>query len=323
MNKNSRIYVAGQTGLLGSALVKRLGQSDYSLSAPPRHNLNLLDSYSVQRFFKTTQPDYVFLAAAKVGNINENIKYPVEFLEENLLIQQNVMRAACESGVKKLLFFASNCCYPRECLQPMREEYLMIGPLEPTNRAYAMAKLAGIEMCRSFNIQYGAKFYSLILASLYGSNDHFGTPRAHVIADMIHKFHQAKKDGVKELTFWGDGSPLREYLYVDDAADAAIFMMDNFNPSTEDNLTGCMFLNAGMGEEISITNLTRLVAGIVGYEGKINWDISKPNGMPRKLLDSSRCYALGWRPKTSLEEGIKKTYHWYLENLTSEPLRLL
>ncbi len=314
MNRGSRIYIAGHTGLLGSALVKRLGQRGYSLSAPSRLDLNLLDRHSVEMFFKTTRPDYVFLAAAKVGNIAGNIKYPVDFLEENLLIQQNVMHAAYKVGVIKLLFFGANCCYPRECLQPMQEECLMTGPLEPTNEAYAIAKIAGMKLCQSYNAQYGTKFYSLVLASLYGPDDHFSGDRAHVIPAVIHELHQAKEDGLREVTFLGSGSPLREFMYVDDAADAAIFMMNNFNPSAKDNATGRMFLNVGTGEEISIVDLTRLIAGIVGYKGKINWDISKPNGMPRKLLDSSRCHAFGWHHKTELENGIRKTCEWYLKN---------
>ena len=315
MEKDSRIYVAGHTGLLGSAIVRALSRRGYrNIITTARLDFDLTDPEKVNCLFDLHKPEYVFMAAAKVGSIAENIKFPVEFLNENVLIQKNVFEAARIFKIKKLLFFSSNCCYPRECPQPMREEHLMSGPLEPTNEAYAIAKIAGMKLCQSYNAQYGTKFYSLVLASLYGLNDHFGTARAHVVADMICKFYQAKQGGIHELIFWGNGSPLREFMYVDDAADAAIFLMDSLNSSSEDNMAGRMFLNVGTGEEISIVDLARMIVGAVGYGGKINWDISKPNGMPRKLLDSSKFYVLGWRPKTSLEEGIMKTYRWYLEN---------
>ncbi len=315
MEKDARVCVIGHTGLLGSAIAGNLKRRGYiNIITRTRPEMNLGNLMDVSDFFRSNRPDFVFMAGARVGSIAENISYPVEFLSENLLVQDNVLAEADFWRVKKLIFFSSNCCYPRDCPQPIREEYLMTGPLEPTNEAYALAKIVGMKLCQSYNIQYRDRFYCAVLASLYGPNDHFGTERAHVIADMIHKFHNAKEDGIEELTFWGDGSPLREFMYVDDAADAAIFLMDNFNPSVEDNKAGRIFLNAGTGEEISIADLARLIAGIVGYEGRINWDISKPNGMPRKLLDSSKCYALGWRPKTPLEEGIRKTYLWYLEN---------
>lgn len=311
MNKCSKVYIAGHTGLLGFALLRRLGQRSYSLSAPSRIELNLLSRYSVERFFKATRPDYVFLAAAKVGNIAGNIKYPVEFLEENLLIQQNVMRAAYQAGIKKLLFFGANCCYPRECPQPMREEYLMTGPLEPTNQAYAMAKLAGIEMCRAFNVQYGTNFIVAIPASIYGENDHFNLVRSHVISSLIAKFHNAKISDQKEVVLFGDGSPLREFIYCDDAADASVFLMENFNASL-----GQICVNVGTGMEYSIKELAETVKLIAGYKGEIVWDTSKPNGMPRKILDSRRINSMGWRPKTILKEGLQKTYQWYLDNFS-------
>lgn len=315
MEKDSRIYVAGHTGLLGSAIVRLLRDHGYNnIFWGGWAAVDLRDYTETETYLSMIYPEYVFMAAAKVGSIAENIQYPVEFLSENVLIQQNVFAAAHKLGVKKLLFFSSNCCYPRDCIQPMREECLMTGPLEPTNESYSLAKIIGMKLCQSYNSQYGTQFNCVIPASLYGPNGHFGTSRAHVIADMIHKFHGAKEDHIRELTFWGDGSPFREFMYVDDAANAAIFLMDNFNPSAEDNTAGRMFLNAGTGEEISIADLTRLIAGIIGYEGKISWDISKPNGMPRKLLDSSKCHALGWHSRTSIEEGIRKTYRWYLEN---------
>lgn len=312
MEKDAKIYVAGHAGLLGSAIVRALNREGYSNIITVRRDVDLTDQEKVFYFFSLHKPEYVFMAAAKVGSIAENIKYPVEFLNENILIQKNVFAAAHFFKVKKLLFFSSNCCYPRDCIQPMKEEYFMTGPLEPTNEAYAMAKILGMKLCQSYNSQYGTQFDCVVLTSLYGPNDHFGTPRAHVIADMIQKFYQAKQSGVSELTFWGDGSPLREFMFVDDAADAAIFFMRNTSFIT-DNKTQT-FINIGTGEEISIFNLALLVARIVGYKGKINWDTSKPNGMPRKLLDSSKCHALGWRHKTGLEDGIRKTHEWYLEN---------
>lgn len=314
MDINSKIYVAGHMGLLGSAIVRALKAKGYGNIITKDRDFDLTDPERILCLFDLYKPEYVFMAAAKVGSIAENIKYPVEFLNENILIQKNVFAAAHIFKVKKLLFFSSNCCYPRDCIQPISEDYFMTGLLEPTNEAYAIAKIAGMKLCQSYNTQYGTKFYSLVLASLYGPNDHFGSNKAHVIADMIHKFHNAKEECVKELTFWGDGSPLREFMYVDDAANAVIFLMDNFNPSFENNMAGRMFLNVGTGEEISIADLTRLISDIVGYKDKINWDTSKPNGMPRKLLDSSKCHVLSWHHKTMLIEGLQRTYQWYLKN---------
>lgn len=315
MNKGSRIYIAGHTGLLGSALIRRLGQCGYSLSALPKHDLNLLNQYDVQKFFKTFHPDYVFLAAAKVGNIAENIRHPVEFLEENLFIQQNVMRAAYEVGVKKLLFFGSNCCYPRECPQPMKEEYLMTGLLEPTNQAYATAKLAGIEMCRSYNKQYGTNFIVAIPASIYGENDHFEHGRAHVLPDMIKKFHNAMMSELLEVVLWGDGSSRREFIYVDDVADASVFLMDNFNPTKKEVEKGEGLINVGSGVDHTIAELAEMVKIVVEYKGKISWDRSKPNGMPKKLLDSSRLRLMGWRTKVDILEGIRRTYQSYIKDI--------
>ncbi|MBI2057851.1 MAG: GDP-L-fucose synthase [Candidatus Yanofskybacteria bacterium] len=312
MNKNSKVYIAGHTGLLGSALVRRLNQDGYDLFTLGRLALNLLDPCAVVEFLKTVCPDYVFFVAAKVGGIAENIKYPVQFLEENLVIQQNVMRAACITGVKKLLFFGANCCYPRECPQPIREEYLMTGSLEPTSRAYAMAKLAGIEMCQAFNAQYGTNFIAAIPASMYGKNDHFEDWRAHVLPDMIKKFHHAAVNGLPEVVLWSDGSPRREFIFADDAADASVFLMDNFNPSKSEIAQGEILVNVGTGIDYSIAELADIVRSVVGYTGKIVWDTSKPNGVPRKLLDSSKCRNLGWKHKTGLKEGIMIAYEWYL-----------
>lgn len=310
MESNARIYVAGHTGLLGSAIVRILSSQRCSMIITRgRGELDLADQMAVRTFFGIEKPEYVFLAAAKVGNISANIKYPVDFLEENLLIQQNVMRAAYETGVKKLLFFGANCCYPRECPQPMREEYLMTGPLEPTNQAYAVAKLAGIEMCGSFNRQYGTNFIVAIPASIYGQNDHFDSDRSHVISGLIAKFHKAKMSGAGEVVLMGDGSPLREFIYCDDAADAAVFLMKNFDANSNE-----ICINVGTGTEYRIRELAETIKSIAGHKGAVAWDTSKPSGMPRKLLDSSRIHAMGWRSKTTLEDGLRKTYQWYLIN---------
>ncbi len=317
MNKNSRVYVAGHTGLLGSAIIRVLYQKGYRNIIIPNRSFNLTDLKNVLYLFGKYKPEYVFMAAAKVGSIAENIRHPVEFLEKNLLIQQNVMRASYEAGVKKLLFFGANCCYPRECPQPMREEYLMTGPLEPTNRAYAMAKLAGIEMCRALNVQYGTNFIVAIPASMYGENDHFEHERAHVLPDMIKKFHNAMVSELSEVVLWGDGSPRREFIYSDDAADASVFLMDNFNPSKEEVGRGDILINVGVGVDCSIAELADVMRSVVGYKGKIVWDISKPNGMPRKLLDSSRLKVMGWQAKINTLEGIRRTYQWYLDNIKS------
>lgn len=313
MNHNSRIYIAGHTGLLGSAIFRALYNDNYRNIITATHKeLELTDQNGVFRWFDCHRPEYVFLAAAKVGNIAENIKHPVEFLNENILIQKNVLAAAHQFGSKKLLFFSSNCCYPRNCPQPMKEEYFMSGPLEPTNEAYALAKIIGMTLCQSYNSQYQTRFNCAVLASLYGPNDCFGTSRTHVIADMIQKLYKAKKNNLKEITFWGDGTPLREYMFVDDAANAAIFLMKK-GVVAKNNKAGA-FINAGTGEEIAIFTLARLIADIIGYSGKINWDTSKPNGMPRKLLDSKQIRLMGWKHKIGLRDGIEKTYKWYLEN---------
>lgn len=316
MHKNSRIYVAGHTGLLGSAIVQCLLARGFSgIITRTKTELDLTDQEAVKLFFSSEKPDYVFLAAAKVGSIAENIKYPVDFMSENLKIQQNVIENSYKYGVQKLIFFGANCMYPRVCAQPLKEEYLYSGLLEPTNRPYAVAKLAGLELCRGYNVQYGANFVVAVPASMYGENDHFGSGRSHAIPDMLHKLHKAKESGDREVVFWGDGSPLREFIFADDVADAALFLMEGVY-YVADTYQG--FVNVGTGEEISIFDLSLLMSEVVGYTGRIEWDTSKPNGMPRKLLDSSRIHTVGWRHKTSLKEGIEKTYRGYLTKLKVE-----
>lgn len=313
MDLNARIYVAGSRGLLGLAIARQLNRLGYhNVVDGYGYNLrpDLTNLNEVLHIFEKQKPEYVFLAAGRVGDIGQNTANPVEFLDDNLRIELNIMCAACKFGVKKLLFFSSNCCYPRLCSQPMREEYLMTGPLEPTNEAYAIAKIAGMKLSESYNKEYRTQFYSAVLASLYGPNG-----RTHVIADMIRKFHHAKKN-LHELTFYGDGSPLREFMYKDDAADAAIFLMQQDLSFL--NEPGRTFINVGTSEEISMADLAQLIAEIVGYTGDINWDTSKPNGMPRKLLDSERINSMGWRYQVGLRDGIERTYQWYLSNIKSD-----
>lgn len=307
MEKGAKIFIAGSGGLLGSALLRKLNIPGYLIIAPRKSELNLLNRDAVANDFSKIKPDYVFLAAARVGGIEQNINYPLDFLEENILIQRNVMRAAFESGVKKLLFFASNCCYPRECPQPMKEEYLMTGALEPTNRAYAIAKLAGIEMCRSFNKQHGTNFIVAIPASIYGENDHFDEKRSHVISSLIIKFQKAKILGQEKVVLFGDGSPLREFIYADDVAEASILLMDNFQACGDD-----VCINIGTQIEYSIKELAIMIKEMIGFKGVIEWDTTRPNGMPRKLLDSSRCRSLGWNYKVDFATGLNRIYGAYL-----------
>ncbi len=250
-----------------------------------------------------------------MGSIAANIKYPANFINENLKIQLNVINASYNHGVKRLLFFGSNCMYPRLCPQPIKEEHLYSGQLEPTNQAYAIAKLAGLELCRSYNFQHKTNFIVVIPASTYGPGDRFDLERSHVISSLIMKFHKAKISGDKEVTLWGNGSPRREFIYCDDVAQASIFLMKKFNPVQEQTDAGDMYINVGTDSDYTISQLANIVKKMVGYNGKIVWDTKKPNGMPRKLLDSSRIYSLGWQPHVSLKDGIERTYKWYLEKL--------
>ncbi|MCX8007875.1 MAG: GDP-L-fucose synthase [Coriobacteriia bacterium] len=308
MDSASRIYVAGHTGLVGSAIVRRLSAGGFEQVITRSHDeLDLTRQAAVDAFFERERPEYVFLAAAKVGGILANATYPADFIRDNLQIQTNVIDAAHRFGAKKLLFLGSSCIYPRYAPQPMREEHLLTGPLEPTNEPYAVAKIAGIVMVRSYRRQYGFNGISLMPTNLYGPGDNFDLETSHVIPAMIRKFHEAKVAGEPSVTLWGTGTPRREFLHVDDLADAAVFLMERYD--------GEDIVNVGVGEDITIAELGLLVQAIVGYRGQIVWDTSKPDGTPRKLLDVSRLHALGWRARIGLREGVEATYRWYLDNL--------
>lgn len=293
---------------MGSAIARELQREGYAnLVTRTREELNLLDDSAVADFFKKEKPEYVFLAAAKVGGILANKTYPADFIYENLVIETNIIHAAHAKGVKKLLFLGSSCIYPRACPQPIKEEYLLSGPLEPTNRAYAVAKIAGIVLCQSLAEQHGANFISVMPTNLYGPNDNFDLETSHVLPAMMRKFHEAKVGGKSEVALWGTGSPKREFLHVDDLAAACVFLMNRYDNSE--------IVNIGTGEDVTIKELAELVQRIVGYEGKIVWDTTKPDGVSRKLLDVSRLHGLGWKHRIDLPEGIKMTYEWYLANV--------
>lgn len=315
IKKSTKIFVAGHRGLVGSAVTRALRKKGFeNLILRAHDELDLCDKSSVDEFFGDQKPQYVYLAAARVGGIKANDTYPADFVRDNLLIQTNVIDAAFRFGVKKLLFLGSSCIYPKLCPQPMKEEYLLSGKLEPTNDAYAIAKIAGIIMCKSYNRQHGTNFIAAMPTNLYGPGDNFDLQTSHVLPAMIRKFHEAKLAARSHVELWGTGRPRREFLYVDDLADALLFMMDRFDadPKRPDDL----FLNVGVGEDLSIRELAELVKKVVGYDGEIRWNTQMPDGTPQKLLDVSRINALGWRAKTALEEGIQKTYQWYLENNT-------
>lgn len=307
MEKNAKIYVAGHLGLVGSALVRRLtAQGFTNLVLRTRAELDLLDAGAVTAFFERERPEYVFLAAARVGGILANSQYPADFIRENLAVQLHAIDAAYRSGVKKLLFLGSSCIYPRMAPQPIREEYLLTGELEPTNEPYAVAKIAGIKLCQSYNRQYGTNYVSVMPTNLYGPGDNFDLDTSHVLPALLRKFHDAKAQGASEVTVWGSGRPRREFLYVDDMADACIHVMQHHD--------GSQIVNVGCGEDIAIGELARTIADVVGYRGKIAFDASKPDGTPRKLLDVSRLRALGWAPAVELSEGIRRTYAWFVEH---------
>ena len=322
MLPDSRIYVAGHRGLVGSAIVRRLtssphlagegrGEGGYTNILTRTHSeLDLTDQSAVDAFFKKERPEYVFIAAAKVGGIYANNTYRADFIYQNLMIESNLIHASYRHGVKKLLFLGSSCIYPKLAPQPMKEEHLLTGLLEPTNEPYAIAKIAGIKMCDAFNRQYGTNFMSAMPTNLYGPGDNYDLKNSHVLPALIRRMHEAKVQGAKEVVVWGSGAPKREFLYSDDLADACVFLMERCNAADIGE-----FINIGVGREITIRELAELIAEIVGFRGKLVFDSSKPDGTPRKLLDVSRFQALSWQAKTSFREGIAKAYADYLKNV--------
>lgn len=303
MYKSSKIFVAGHRGLVGSAIVRKLESEGYNnLVLKVKDELDLRNQDAVNDFFKIERPEFVFLAAAKVGGINYNAEYPADFIYDNLMIQSNVIDAAYKHGVKKLLFLGSACIYPKVTPQPIKEEYLLTAPLEPTNEGYALAKIAGLKMCDYYRKQYGFNAISLMPANLYGPNDNFDPEKCHVIPGMITKFNAAKVNGT-DVTFWGDGTPTREFLYVDDLADACLFLMQNYNEAGH--------INVGSNVEIEIKELCETIRNAIGFEGNIIWDETKPNGTPRRKMDNTKLFGMGWRPKTDFAAGLAKTVEWY------------
>jgi len=312
MNEGSRIYVAGHRGLVGSAIVRALRAQGYNnLILKPRDELDLTDESAVTNFFASQKPTHVFDAAAKVGGILANDSYPADFLRDNLRIQNNLIQGAYENGVEKFVFLGSSCIYPKMAPQPLREEYLLTGPLEPTNEWYAIAKIAGIKLCQAYRKQHGFNAISLMPTNLYGPGDNFDLRSSHVLPALIRKFHEAKEADRATVPIWGSGTPKREFLYVDDLADAAIFLMNNYDDAE--------IINVGTGKDISIAELAELVSRVVGFQGALEFDPSKPDGTPRKLLDVSRLREVGWEAGWSLEAGLDATYRWYLDNSDDLP----
>ena len=307
MNKDAKIYVAGHRGLVGSAIVRNLQNKGYTNIIYRTHKeLDLINQEAVRTFFQEEKPEYVFLAAAKVGGIHANNTYPADFIYDNLMIQNNVIKAAHDFEVKKLLFLGSTCIYPKMAPQPIKEEYLLTGALEETNEAYAVAKIAGLEMCKFFKRQYGDNFISCMPTNLYGPNDNFDLKNSHVLPALIRKFHEAKVNNSEVVEVWGTGTPLREFLYVDDMADACVFLMENYD--------GEQHVNIGTGEEVSIRELAETVKEVVGFDGELVFNTDMPDGTPRKLTTVDKLHGLGWKHKVSLNEGIKLAYNWFLEN---------
>jgi GDP-L-fucose synthase len=305
MEKDKEIYVAGHRGLVGSAIIRRLRAEGYdNLLTATSKELDLREQSAVREFFDRERPDYVFLAAARVGGILANNEFPADFIYQNLMIEANVIESARLSGVRKLLCLGSTCIYPRMAPQPLKEEYLLTGPLESTNEWYAVAKIAGIKLCQAYQRQYGCKFISAMPTNLYGPEDNFDLESSHVMPALIRKFHEAKINGGPEVTVWGSGKPMREFLHVDDCAAACLYLMEHYE--------GEGIVNIGVGEDISIADLAGLVGEAVGYQGKIVYDASKPDGTPRKLVDTSRINGLGWQAGIPLEEGIRNTYQWFI-----------
>lgn len=316
MNPTDKIYVAGHRGLAGSAIVRALEHCGYHTIITRTHaELDLLDQAAVRDFFAKEKPDYVFLAAAKVGGIMANNTYPAQFIYENIQIQNNVIHHAYLNGVKKLLFLGSSCIYPKSCPQPMKEEYLLTGTLEPTNEPYAIAKIAGIKMCQSYNRQYGTNFIAAMPTNLYGPNDNFDAANSHVFGAFVKKFTEAAVRKDEKVVVWGTGNPRREFLHVDDMADGCLFLMDHFTPTKEQNEAGEIFFNLGTGEDISIRELADLFKRVTGFAGEIVWDTSKPDGTPQKLQDMTRMHALGWHHRVGLEKGVSQVSEWYKEHI--------
>lgn len=311
MDRKSRVYVAGHTGLIGSAVMRRLDRGGFEGTITAVHSdLDLTDAESVDRFFDSAKPEYVVLAAGKVGGIVENQSCPADFINTNLAIQLNVLRAAHQVGVRKLILFASSCMYPRECPQPMSENALLSGRPEPTSLAYAISKLAGMQMCLAYNQQFGEqRFVPVIPNSAYGPNDNFDPRSGHVLSALIRRLHEARETGAPGVTLWGSGNPRREFVHSDDIADACVALLGGETSQLQ------LPLNLGTGKDFSIRELAEAIAGVVGYTGTLEWDTSKPDGAPRKLLDSSRLAAFGWRPTIDLPAGLKSTYRWYLDNM--------
>ncbi|MBC8110755.1 MAG: GDP-L-fucose synthase [Verrucomicrobia bacterium] len=306
MEKDAKIYIAGHRGMVGSAILRKLQQTGYqNFILKTSKELDLRNQSEVADFFAENKPAYVFLAAAKVGGIQANNIYRADFLYENLMIQNNVLHNAYLTGVKKLLFLGSSCIYPKMAPQPLKEAYLLTGTLEPTNEPYAIAKIAGIKLCESYRSQYGCNFISVMPTNLYGQNDNYDLNNSHVLPALLRKFHEAKTENKPSVEIWGTGTPLREFMHVDDLADACYFLMQHYNEAG--------FVNVGTGEDLSIKALAELIQKIVGYEGALTWNTEKPDGTPRKLMDVNKLKDLGWTAKTGLEEGIQKTYQYFLE----------
>lgn len=311
MDKESKIYIAGHTGLVGSALYRALRHRGLeNIVVRGSVELDLRKQQDTEDFIASVKPDYVFLAAARVGGKQANSKYTADFIYDNVQIQTNVIHSSYNAGVKNLLFFGSNCMYPRDCEQPMKEEFLLTGPFESSNEPYAVAKMTGIKMCKAYNQQHGTKFISIIPASQFGPNDNFDLATSHLVPALIRRFHEAKERGKEEFFFSTTGKPRREIMYVDDLADAALFVMDNYESSEP--------LNVGCGYDLTMREIAELIADVVGYRGKIIYDMAKKDGVMRKLLDSSKISSLGWRPQISLHDGIERTYNWLKRNLNTQ-----
>jgi GDP-L-fucose synthase len=305
MNKNDKIYIAGHKGLVGSAILRLLQKEKYTNLVYKTHKeLDLTDQTSVSNFFKQEKPDYVFLAAAKVGGIHANNTYPADFIVDNIQIQTNIIKSSFENNVKKLLFMGSVCIYPKYADVPVKESSLLTGMLEPTNDAYAIAKIAGIKMCQAYRKQYGVDYISTMPCNLYGVNDNFHPTNSHVLPALIRRFHEAKLNKLAEVVCWGDGSARREFMNVDDVADASFFLMNNYSSDE--------IINIGYGEDYTIKEVVEMIKDVVGYDGKIVWDTLKPNGTPKRLLDTSKIFNMGWKPKVNLKYGLKETYDWYI-----------